>query len=695
MSKKKTLGILVGGGPAPGINSVISSVVIEAVNNGFEVIGFLEGYKHLAHGHLYPHIKLTIDDVSRITTTGGTFLKTSRLNPAKSEEYLENAVRILRSLQITHLVSIGGEDTAFSTMKVSEYAADQGYPIQAVHVPKTIDNDLPLPEGIPTFGFETARSFGTQIVSILAEDARSTGRWFVVNCMGRKAGHLAMGIGKSAAATLTLIPEEYDNVCTLDKVVDTIVGAIYKRLSKKRNYGIALLAEGFMEIPAPSLLETRDVLNWAGLMKGLKYHDTPQTNRVWEFLGSGCKEVIESWEEGHPVEDEDREIITNCLNEIIRNYHFYDADLFNPKIHKKLDIAKEAKLLMKEKVELEEKGESLTDKQILRLNRLLLESMFLTEIEKSHFLKGMDKVAKDEHGHPILAEVDFSGLLKNEVLERLAEFKNYILDAEDILDWPKFLNNLKNHNSDPKVHVWELLDGECQEIINKWEPHEPFGEKARVKVIDSLNRIINMDDFYNHDVFENTDLLEEADIILKKVLTHISETEKLDLTAYIAKNLPKLKKNQIRRFNRLILKTLFPEEIVKISKMRIVDKDIGYELRCAPPVSFDLEYTRNLGWAAVDFLMNGVSGAMVSIQGNKSVPISFKDMFDPKTGKISVRTVDKESVFYRIAREYMIRLEHEDFIDPAKLKEIAEAAGITPEEFKKEFFHVVEHEIKV
>ena len=686
MAKKKILGILVGGGPAPGINSVISSVVIEAVNNGFEVIGFLEGYRHLAMGHLYPHKRLTIDDVSRITTTGGTYLKTSRINPAKKKEYLDNAVRILRSLEISHLVSIGGEDTAFSTMSVSEYAENQGYPIKAVHVPKTIDNDLPLPEGIPTFGFETARSFGTRIVSILAEDARSTGRWFVVNCMGRKAGHLAMGIGKSAAATLTLIPEEYDMVCTQDKVVDTIVGAIYKRLSMGRNYGIALVAEGFMEIPAPSPLEKEDILCWQKLAEGLKYHDNPQKSRIWEFINQGCKDVIESWESGQPVNDEDREKIVDGINEIIRNPHFFDADLFNPKSYKYLDISKDAKILMKEKKELEEK-------QVMRLNRLLIESVFLTEIEKSHFLRGLDKVPKDEHGHPILAEVDFSGLLKTEVLERLAEFKKYTLEHEDIVDWPKFITNLKNHNSDFKLRIWDLMDDESKELIESWNANNPFDEKARTKVIDSLNNIIDMDNLYDHNLFGDLDLLEEADIILKKVLNHISESEKSDVAGYIFKNMPKLKKNQIRRFNRLLLKTIFPEEIAKLPKMRIVDKDIGYELRCAPPVSFDLEYTRNLGWAAVDFLMQGKSGALVSIQGNKAVPIYFRDIFDEKSGKISVRTVDKDSVFYRIAREYMIRLEPDDFNDPAKLKEIAEAVGITPDEFKKEFYHVVEHEI--
>jgi len=689
MEKKKKLGILSGGGPAPGINSVISSVVIEAENNGFEIIGFLEGFKHLARGQMDPHVVLTIDDVSRITTTGGTYLKTSRTNPAKSEEYLENVVRVLRVLGITHLVTIGGEDTAFSSMKVAEHAENQGYLLKVVHVPKTIDNDLPLPEGIPTFGFETARSLGTQIVSILAEDARSTGRWFVVVCMGRKAGHLAIGIGKSAAATLTLIPEEYDMVCTLKQVVDTIVGAAFKRLSMGRNYGIALIAEGFMEIPAPSTRVLKDILKWPEIMVSVKHHNTPPINRIWEFINQECKEIIESWDFGLPFDDLQRVAIVNGLNEIIGNSHFYEAGIFDD-----LEIPEEAKKLINVIERLDEEDNGLNKKQYMRLNRLLIESIYQMEIEKSHFLKGLEKVPKDEHGHPILAEVDFSGLLKNEILERLAEFGIYLIDIVDILDWPKFLMELKKHESEVKERVWNYFSDEVKKLINDWEPGLPFPERSRVRIVSGINSIIEDKDFYDHNVFEKIDLVEEADILLNKVLANISESEKEDVREYICHNLTKrLSKNQIQRLNRLLLKTIFSREIAKIPKMRIIDKEIGYELRCAPPVSFDVEYTRNLGWAAVDFLLNGGTAAMVSIQGDKSVPIYFKDMFDPKTGKIRVRTVRKESVFYQIAREYMIRLEPEDFSDPARLKRIAAAAGVTPKRFREEFFHVLSHEL--
>src|SRR6202007_3358957 len=99
-------------------------------------------------------------------------------------------------------------------------------------VPKTIDTDLPLPAAVPTFGFQTARHIGVGIVHNLAEDARTTSRWYLIISMGRAAGHLAWGMGRGAAATLTIIPEEFrGKPLTLDHLCDIILGAIIKRRS--------------------------------------------------------------------------------------------------------------------------------------------------------------------------------------------------------------------------------------------------------------------------------------------------------------------------------------------------------------------------------------------------------------------------------------------------------------------------------
>src|SRR5439155_16350203 len=118
----------------------------------------------------------------------------------------------------------------------------------APHAPKTIANDLPLPGSTPTFGFETARHIGVSIVHNLAEDARTTSRWYLIISMGRAAGHLALGIGKASAATLTIIPEEFrGRQVMLDEVCDIVIGAIIKRRAGRANYGVAVLAEGLIE----------------------------------------------------------------------------------------------------------------------------------------------------------------------------------------------------------------------------------------------------------------------------------------------------------------------------------------------------------------------------------------------------------------------------------------------------------------
>jgi ATP-dependent phosphofructokinase / diphosphate-dependent phosphofructokinase len=228
-SGSKKLAILCGGGPAPGINSVISAVTIEARNEGLDVIGFYDGFEHLIDGSVDPgdFRVLNISDVSRIHFQGGTILRTSRANPTQTPEATANVVRALRDQNIDYLVTIGGDDTAFGASTVAQHA---GGTLRVAHVPKTIDNDLPLPTGMPTFGYETARNAGTEIVQTIMEDSRSTNRWFVVVIMGRKAGHLALGVGKSAGATLTIIPEEFEKpVLTLDDISRVIEGAILKR----------------------------------------------------------------------------------------------------------------------------------------------------------------------------------------------------------------------------------------------------------------------------------------------------------------------------------------------------------------------------------------------------------------------------------------------------------------------------------
>jgi 6-phosphofructokinase len=245
-SSRGKLGIVVGGGPAPGINGVISSVTIEAINQGLEVVGIRDGFKHLASGDITQIRPLSIQEVAPFYQKGGSMLGTSRTNPAKDPKHMANVIDGLNRLGIKYLVTIGGDDTAFSG---SQVYANANKAIKVAHVPKTIDNDLPLPRGIPTFGFETARHYGVQLARNLHEDAKTTTRWYVIVSMGRAAGHLALGIGKASAATVTIIAEEFkDREVTLELICDILIGSMIKRkAAQNKGYGIAVLAEGLME----------------------------------------------------------------------------------------------------------------------------------------------------------------------------------------------------------------------------------------------------------------------------------------------------------------------------------------------------------------------------------------------------------------------------------------------------------------
>jgi 6-phosphofructokinase 1 len=258
MDSPSRLGILVGGGPAPGINAVISAATIEALNEGFEVVGIRDGFKNLMRRDLSAIRALSVDDVSRVHLSGGSVLGTSRENPTKSVEATTAVVETLREAGVTHLVTIGGDDTALSARYVSERS---GGAVRSVHVPKTIDNDLPLPPHVPTFGFQTARHVGVEIVRNLMEDARSTRRWYVIVAMGRKAGHLALGIGKAAGATVTVIAEEFNQpLIAFATICDIVEGAIIKRRAMGRHFGVAVLAEGLIDRLDPAeLAELQDV----------------------------------------------------------------------------------------------------------------------------------------------------------------------------------------------------------------------------------------------------------------------------------------------------------------------------------------------------------------------------------------------------------------------------------------------------
>jgi len=237
---KGSIAILAGGGPAPGINSVISSVAKVFIKDGYRIIGVHEGYKTLFT--VTPNI-MEIDFImaDRIHTQGGSALIMSRHKPKDSDFntdfFVKNNVKLL--------VTIGGDDTASTANRISKFLATNNIKIQNIHVPKTIDNDLPLPDGIPTFGYQSAKQEGVRLATTVYEDARTSGNWFVVSAMGREAGHLAFGIGAACHYPMIIIPEMFNKAeVTFDRILRLILSSMIKRKILGINYGVAIISEG-------------------------------------------------------------------------------------------------------------------------------------------------------------------------------------------------------------------------------------------------------------------------------------------------------------------------------------------------------------------------------------------------------------------------------------------------------------------
>ncbi|HET6403224.1 MAG TPA: 6-phosphofructokinase [Candidatus Thermoplasmatota archaeon] len=277
----RTLGVLVGGGPAPGLNGVINAVTLAARQRGWRVLGIPKGFSQLMKGDVSKVRELTEADVAGIERQGGSILFTSRANPTKKPEDMQAVVQALQKLGVTDLVTIGGDDTATSATKV---AAAAGGGMRAVHVPKTIDNDLPLPGSAPTFGYETAKWFGTEITKALVVDARTTARWYLVTAMGRSAGHLALGIAVGAGAQLCVIPEEFPaGRIKLDQIADLVEAAIVKRKAEGQDWGLVVLAEGLLDRMDPQDLASFVTLEY-------DEHNNPRLSEI--DLGRVIRDVL-------------------------------------------------------------------------------------------------------------------------------------------------------------------------------------------------------------------------------------------------------------------------------------------------------------------------------------------------------------------------------------------------------------------
>lgn len=241
----KRIGILVGGGPAPGTNGVIAAVVTAATKAGLTPVGFHDGFEWLAQRHTDEQHEMTADEVSRIHLDGGVVLGTSRADVGADPGALDNAVAALQKLEIDALVAIGGDDLVRSSIAIGERS---GGAIKVVFIPKSIDNDLAMPLAVPTLGYETARHVGVELVKNLMEDARTTARWYLGVTIGRPTGNLTLGIGKAASTTCAIIPEEFDaGYVSLSDVADIVEGCIIKRRALGRDFGVILLSEAIVE----------------------------------------------------------------------------------------------------------------------------------------------------------------------------------------------------------------------------------------------------------------------------------------------------------------------------------------------------------------------------------------------------------------------------------------------------------------
>ncbi len=237
---KESIAILCGGGPAPGINSVISSVSLVFLRSGYKVIGIHEGYMGLFSDDRNT-IDIDFNFADDIHKQGGSALQMSRHKP-KDHEF---STKFFTDNNVKLLVTIGGDDTASTANRISKYLRSNNVSIQNIHVPKTIDNDLPLPPGIPTFGYHSAKQEGVRISQTIYEDARTSGNWFVLSAMGREAGHLAFGIGAACHFPMIIIPEMFNKVeVTFDKIIKLVISAIVKRKIEGVDYGVAIISEG-------------------------------------------------------------------------------------------------------------------------------------------------------------------------------------------------------------------------------------------------------------------------------------------------------------------------------------------------------------------------------------------------------------------------------------------------------------------
>jgi 6-phosphofructokinase len=256
---KDAIIILCGGGPAPGMNSVVCSVAKTFLSNGYRVIGLHGGYSGLFSKNAHTE-DLDFFKADAYFNRGGSYLQMSRFKPT-DEDFAKNFnLSLFQDNNVKLLVTVGGDDTASTANRIAKFLEDKKYPVHNIHVPKTIDNDLPLPNNAPTFGFNSAKNEGAHIARTIYEDARTSGNWLIVSAMGRSAGHLALGIGEATHCPMTIIPEMFNNTkITIDAIIKLTLSSILKRKIMGVPYGTVVVAEGVFHDMDPEDLKATGV----------------------------------------------------------------------------------------------------------------------------------------------------------------------------------------------------------------------------------------------------------------------------------------------------------------------------------------------------------------------------------------------------------------------------------------------------
>lgn len=270
----KSIAILTGGGPAPGMNTVIASVAKTFLRDGYRVIGLHGGYSSLFTEE--PRMQdITFLLADEIFNKGGSILKMSRFKPTNEDFEKRFNLSLFKDNDIKLLVTVGGDDTASTANRIAKFLASKQYPIANIHVPKTIDNDLPLPNSSPTFGYNSAKAQGCILATAVMEDARTSENWFVVSAMGRSAGHLALGIAGACHYPMVIIPEFFNKATiSIDKIVNMVISCIIKRKLMGIDYGAAMISEGvFHSLSSEELIK-------AGINFSYDAHGHPELGKV-------------------------------------------------------------------------------------------------------------------------------------------------------------------------------------------------------------------------------------------------------------------------------------------------------------------------------------------------------------------------------------------------------------------------------